>query len=553
MKKHTINKIILLFAAVFVSSCELDRFPETEFSDTDFWNSETDLMNACNRFYQQLDGFYPLDNRADDNTNQNPDLISNGQRQIPATSGDNWNEPYDNIFVANNILEKGVKAQVADAVKNRYFAEARFFRAYNYFNLVKLYGGVPLLLKTLEITSPELTMGRNSRAEVMQAIYDDLDFAAEWLPTRAALPVIQYGRVTKSAALALKARAALYEGTRAKFHNDGDWQSHLTLAVQAASAVMQQGHVLYPSYAGQFKHESEGPSNTENIFVKIYGIDSSNPIVSHNYSRDLENGRIAPTRNLLRQYLYTDLLPAFSTTNMATPTRSTFFVPEATEPSYNTIFENRDPRMTMTVYLAGEQAYKGPWIPKTSLGSRTAYATKKGFNIEDWAINNSGTMDRTLIRYAEVLLIYAEAKFELNDAISDADLDLSINKLRDRINFGHLTNTLVSDNGLNMRDEIRRERTVELALEGFHYDDIIRWRTAEVVLPQAILGAKYTATDWVDTPPDNNTLILNEDDVLIVEAATSRSFDPLRDYLYPIPFNEIALSDNNVIQNPNWE
>src|SRR5690606_1607974 len=120
-------------AALLYSGCDLDRFPETEFADTDFWNTEGDLMNAANRLYQTLDGYYPLDNRADESVNQNVDAVSSGQRTVPNTSGDNWNEPYDNIFTANNILEKGVKAKVSDEIKNRYFAEARFFRAYNYF------------------------------------------------------------------------------------------------------------------------------------------------------------------------------------------------------------------------------------------------------------------------------------------------------------------------------------------------------------------------------------------------------------------------------------
>src|SRR5690606_19309973 len=231
-------------------------------------------------------------------------------------------------------------------------------------------------------------MGRTDRASVVQTIYDDLDFAATWLPTRVALPAAQYGRVTKSAAWALKARVALYEGTRAKFHNTGDWQSHLTIAVQAAEAVMGQGHILFPSYSGMFVQAGEGRSNTENIFVKIYGVDNTNLLVSHNYSRDLENGRVAPTRNLLRQYLYADGLPAFNTDNMPSASTSTYFVNEADETGYNTIFENRDPRMAMTVFMAGEQAYKGPWIPTTSLGSRTGYAAKKGFNIPDWTINN---------------------------------------------------------------------------------------------------------------------------------------------------------------------
>ena len=549
MKRLTHRILFLSILVICYSSCSLDRFPETEFSDTDFWNTESDLMNACNRHYQLLAGFI-LDSRGDDNVNQTPNQVSNGNRIIPNTSGD-WNNPYRDIFTANNILEKGGNAQVSEEIRNRYFGEARFFRASSYFSLVQKYGDVPLLLHTLDIMDEELNMGRSPRAEVVQTIYDDLDFAAQWLPSRAQLPNAQYGRVTKSTAWALKARIALYEGTRAKFHNDGDWQQHLNIAVQAASEVMGQGHTLYPNYGELFLHAAEGPANTENIFVKIYGVSSDNLIVGHNTSRDMENGRNAPTRNLLRQYLYADGLPAFNEQNQPSSTRSPLFVEESEETSYNTIFENRDPRFGMTLFRAGEEAYLGPWLPRTSLGSRSAYAAKKGFSILDRQVNGAATVDKILIRYAEVLLTYAEAKYELDGAISDADLDLTVNALRDRVGFdARLTNAFVTANNLDMREEIRRERTVELALEGFRYDDLIRWKTAEIHLPAQLLGAKFT-DEWVGA--DQSNLNLNANDILIVEDINVRSFDPNRDYLYPIPFNEITLSGGNVTQNPFWQ
>jgi hypothetical protein len=552
MKKMNRLSLFISTAALLFTGCmKLDRLPETQFSDSNYWNTESDLINAANRMYQQLDGNW-IDNRADDAVNQSgPNSISNGSRTIPNTSGD-WNDRYDEIFTANNILEKGVNAKVSDDIKNRYFGEARFFRAYAYLQLVQKYGDVPLVLHTLDISSPELTMPRTPRAEVMKAIYDDLDFAAQWLPARANLPAAQWGRVTKSAAWGIKARAALYEGTREKFWNESGWQTHLQLAIDAAQKVMGQGHNLFPNYGNLFLHAGEGPSNTENIFVKIYGVNSGNALLTHNNSRDLENGRNAITRNLIRQYLYSDGLPAFNTNNTPSVSRSPLFVDEGAESSYNTIFENRDPRLGYTVFLAGEQAYKGPWVPTTSLGARSAYATKKGFNLEDWTISGSATVDRMLMRYAEILLIYAEAKYELNGTISDADLDLTINALRTRAGFNvKLTNAFVTANNLDMREEIRRERTVELALEGFRYDDLIRWKIAETVLPQELLGAKFIAADWVGTNP--NTLKLNADNILITESAANRKFQANKDYLYPVPLNEISLSGGNVTQNPNWQ
>lgn len=551
MKKLQISLYILL-AILCITGCKkLDRFPETEFTDADFWNTETDLMNAANRLYQQLDAEW-IDNRADDAVNQGgPNQVSNGNRVVPNQSGD-WNDRYDEIFTSNNILQKGGKANVSQAIKNRYFAEARFFRAYAYAKLVKLYGDVPLIVKTLDINSPELTMPRTARQTVLDTIYADLDFAAQWLPTRASLPAAQFGRVTKSTALALKARVALYEGTRAKFHNDAssNWQNHLTLAVNAAQVVMGEGHALYNNYGNLFLAAGEGPTNTENIFVKIYGVSSTNIILAHNNSRDLENGRMAPTRNLLRQYLYSDGLPAWNTNNTRSTTTSSFFVPEGNEPSYNTILDNRDPRVGFSYYRIGEAAYQGPWVPRTSLGARSAFATKKGFSLVDQVLNGA-TVDRILMRYAEVLLTYAEAKYELNGSISDADLNLTVNALRTRVGFApRLTNAFVTTNNLSMREEIRRERTVELALEGFRYDDLIRWKMAEVLLPQELLGAKFVASEWVGT--NANTLNLNANQVLIVETASNRIFKPNRDYLYPVPINEITLSGGKVVQNPNW-
>jgi len=547
MKK---NKILLLSAlaiATLLGSCaKLERLPETTFSDSNYWNTEVDLQNAANRLYQQMGG-HAIDNRADDNTNQAIDAISTGNRSIPSTDG-NWSNPYDMIFTANNILEKGVKAKVSDAIRNRYFAEARFFRAYAYSMLIEKYGDVPLVLRTLAINDPELKMPRTARATVAKAIYDDLDFATTWLPTRAALPAAQYGRITKSTAWALKARVGLTEGTTAKFNNVAGWQDHLTVAVAAATSVMGQGHVLFNNYLGEFTHLGDGMANTENILVKQYLL----TVLTHNTSRDLENGRIAPTRNLIRQYLYTDGLPAWNSDQTPSATRSPLFVPEAAETSYNTILDNRDTRLATLVYRAGEQSYQRAWVPQTSLGSRTAYAGKKLFDAADWASNGNATVQKNVIRYAEVLLILAEAKFELNGAISDADLNLTVNALRTRAGFApRLSNDFVTANGLSMREEIRRERTVELALENFRYGDLIRWKTAETTLSKPILGGKYIASEWVGT--NASALVLNADGVLVVEDVTRRKWNPARDYLYPVPLNEIALSGNNVKQNPGWQ
>jgi hypothetical protein len=176
--------------------------------------------------------------------------------------------------------------------------------------------------------------------------------------------------------------------------------------------------------------------------------------------------------------------------------------------------------------------------------------------------DGGGAFDWNVIRYAEVLLIYAEAKFERNGSISDADLDLSINLLRDRVNMPHLTNTLVTGNGLNMETEIRRERTVELAFEGFRWDDLRRWKTAETVLPKSILSIKVTGTEWANKVitidgSTYNSFFYNvdpgqlENGYKLLQSGSQRSFNPNKNYLLPIPTKQITLN-TKLTQNPGW-
>jgi hypothetical protein len=154
-----------------------------------------------------------------------------------------------------------------------------------------------------------------------------------------------------------------------------------------------------------------------------------------------------------------------------------------------------------------------------------------------------------LIRYAEVLLNYAEAAFELEDAISDADLDMSINVLRDRVGVAHLSNSFAAENGLNIREEIRRERRSELGMEGFRYDDLLRWKTAETELPKEVLGVRLFAAEYPGVDPAG--INLTADSIVIAEPASKRNFDPSKHYLWPLPLNQIALNPN-LEQNPNW-
>ena len=459
------------------------------------------------------------------------------------------------IGVCNNIIYKGAKAPLTEAQRNRWLAEAYFFRAYNYFDLVKKYGDVPLILKVFETTDdPDIKMPRTPRETVIKQCYDDLAFAEQWLPDIDDVKDdVNWGRVSKSAARGLLTRIGLYEGTFSKYHALGsDWKSHLKVSIDAAERLINSGkHALFGDFQKLFLFEGEGRQNKENIFVKIYGPNESG-IITHRNSRTLENS-VSVTRQTIDQFLYMDGLPYQVSPSTVYP-----------DTSYNDIFNNRDPRLAMTIFSYGETAYKGAYMPFANQHGN-GYPIKKGFMVDQWALNGLETVDKIHIRYAEILISYAEALYEYNGSITDEQLDQTINLVRQRVGFTtRLTNDFVAQHHMNMLDEIRRERLVEFIDENLHYDDIIRWKTAEKVLPNAMLGLKYIESQTTLNKVDianrltdaqgnlNGTKVYNQDDVYVIESPDTRKFNPDRDYYYPIPTYEIGTSGGNVTQNPNW-
>lgn len=545
--------ILAAMATFFLASCSLDKEPETTLANTNFWKSESDFRGACNKLYVDLVGFWQ-DTRSDEIVSTSPNSISSGNRSVPATSTD-WTNPYNAIGVANNIIEQISASNQAEHIKNRWIAEARFFRAYQYFDLVKKYGDVPLILKAFKSTSdPDLYTERTPREQIIQQCYSDLDFAYENLPDIDDLKdEANWGRVSKSAALGLLTRIGLYEGTFSKYHNLGsDSKAHLKKSIDAAELLISSGkHDLYPDYYKLFLFDGEGRQNKENVFVKIYGPNGAGTI-THNNSRSLENS-VTVTRRTIDQYLYTDGLP-----------REKSPLAIQNETHYDDIFQDRDPRLAMTCYHYKENAYKSGYVPFNNTHGY-GYPIKKGFMYDEWQLNSKATVDKMIIRYAEVLISYAEALYEYNGSITDDQLDATINKVRARAGLNvRLTNAFVKENGLNMLDEIRRERLVEFVDEGLHYDDIIRWKTAEKLLPTNIIGLKYTDAETTTNRADLSARLTTEGgmfkgqkiadqaDLYVIEEASTRSFDPERDYYYPIPTYEISTSKNAIKQNPKW-
>ena len=557
MKKNIIKTICAAGAVcgmMLLTSCELDRLPETTLADNTFWQSETDLRGACNKLYVDLPGF-DHDRRADDIIGTAANGTSSGNWSLPSTAGD-WTNPYNRIGVCNNIITKGAEAPLSDAQKNRWLAEAYFFRAFHFFDLVKKYGDVPLILKAFDSTSdPDIKMARTPREEVILQCYSDLKFAEEWLPEIDAVSSdADWGRVSKSAARALMMRIGLYEGTFVKYHGlASDSKAHLKVAVDAAERIIKSGkHALYPDYQKLFYFDGEGRQNKENVLVKVYGPNGAGATIMHGNSRQLENG-VSVTRQTIDQYLYTDGLPREKSVLAMVP-----------EIHYNDIFENRDPRLAMTIYHKDEEAYKGGYTPFSNQHGN-GYGIKKGFMLDEWTTNSKETVDKMIIRYAEVLLSYAEALFELNGSITDQQLDMTVNAIRARSGFqAKLTNDFAKQNGLSILDEIRRERLVEFIDEGLRYNDIIRWKIAEKVVPVTMLGLKYNEDDTSAQREDLQSRLTTEGgmykgqkvcdqaDIYVIEEAGTRSFNPARDYYYPIPTYEIATSEGSVVQNPGW-
>jgi hypothetical protein len=543
---------VIVAALLMLTACDLNLVPEANLSDEVFWKNDQDFRQALNYLYKVSEisstdmQAYPLwmDVMSDNAVANGFNAISNGS-YLPSSNFGPWDRDYRVIRAANNIIEH--LADYESKASQRFDAEAKFFRAYAYGDLVSRYGDVPLVLTTLDTDSENLYEPKTPRAQVIEAVYTDLTDAAAGLPANSDLNMgTEFGMVTQGAALALKSRVALREGTWNKFHNGGNFDNDLQIARESALAVMNSNeYKLFDqygidSYKQLFKIPGEGPENTEAIWVQPYGATYVNEINRTYYAANTIQGSGGITRSLVDDFLCTDGLPI---------EKSPLYQGQQNATSE---FANRDPRLNGTVLKKGDK-YRGgkPYIPE--LTSITGYAIYKYFDVREQEGEPEQVnyfIDMMLIRYGEVLLNYAEATYELNETISDEDLDISINLLRDRVQMPRLTNGFVAANGLNMRDEIRRERRVELGMEGFRYDDLLRWKTAEVELPKPLLGVRVFAAEYPGVDP--STVNMTADSILIAEPESKRSFDVTKNYLWPLPLNQVALNPQ-LEQNPNWQ
>lgn len=557
-----IIKLIYCFAfSLLLVSCQsMDLFPEDKYSEKDFWKTPNDFRLAANEFYRYLDSFHGSDHFAD--YDLKADLatsyfgfnnVSNG-RWLPSETDGIWDNGYSHLRYINILIEKADALNTDDPQILRYKGEALFFRAYEHFRLLKRFGDVPLIKKSLDVDSPELFMARTPRKEVEDAIIDDLKEACKLLPQKNDLAADETGRITYGAARAFKARVELFVGTWAANHKHRqDSKELIAMAKADAWDLMNGANAVYDLYY----NENFGTDSYRKLFLED-GDNSCESILDRQYGKGVGNGTTHPNSdNASAGYL-----------GGATKKFADMFLDKNGLPignanscfqGYGTVqseYIDRDPRMTCILQVPGRSYIyassngKPVECPVSFTGissTKTGYRVWKYISEVPGIHQGKAYYNAHLIRFAEVLLIYAEATYELDGTISDADLDLSINRIRKRAGMPKLTNALVTENGLDMREEIRRERTVELCFESSRYDDLRRWKTAEVEMAMPLKGVRFS-----NYAEENETIdpVLDENGFVIAEA--DRKFRPGRDYLAPIPTKQISMTNGVIKQNPGW-
>jgi hypothetical protein len=586
MLKITImkNKYILYIACAtltIVASCKresfLNRTPLSDITPGTFFKNETDLQLYCNQYYPALtvQNFLKLDDNSDDKANASVNALLAGTYTIPSTATHNYSGGTTLNFDANNIggtvnvnqsgtdwdfaliracnffLANYQKAALPDATKNIYVGETLFFRANDFWKKVKAFGDVPYVNHYIVDTSKSVLYGpRMPHKQVMDSVLKDINFAVNNLPVT---PVD--GRLGKYAALALKARVCLWEGTYRKYFGVGDETTYLQAASDAAEQIMNSGlYKLYSTGDTQSDYynlfiQDELKGNPEAILPMRYlqnilmnGIDRSLGEAGDGYSKDFVNS-----------ILCSDGLPT---------SLSPLYKGDDTPENEST---NRDPRYKQQIATRGFDFLAGDLITLPRIGTTvtsTGYQPIKGRSNSLAAWNaNASVYDFFIFRYAEVLLIEAEAKAELGQGTQTV-IDNTINKLRDRVGMPHMIiASLVKDPKSNfpsvpvLIDEIRRERRVELGSEGFRFDDIKRWHAGTLINnPNTILGMKLTPTLRTQYAAENkdvtNVVVDGNNYIRIYPGTTTRSWND-KMYLLPIPTQEITLNPN-IKQNPGW-
>lgn len=601
---------ILAFAALLSlagAGCrkQLNLTPLDQLSDASFFKTPNDYKVFANQYYSWTKNFTTLPGISDNpHSDTRSDLFGGGgsfgagTNSVPGTEANfgnsgNWVVDYTRIRSTNYLLFKASSYKTPADIA-QFVAEARFFRAYVYFDLLQQYGGVPLITTLLTPDSAQLYGPRSSRDSIVDFIVADLQAAIPNLPVSLAYSSADFGRVTQMAAQAFLSRVALFEGTWQEFRNNSSRaNSLLDIAIASSSAVITSGqYALFGTAASNalggnstvlgdsaqkymfvLENVKSNPANVtksaNHEYILATRYDATLKVTNNNITH---SSNVGANRKFANMYLCKDGLPV---------EKSPLFQGYST---FLSEYQNRDNRMHYTLKLPygyfwlGNANYRVDWVGGAGdMTNAQGPLIPTGYGSQKWATERQcpdyqESEDYPVIRYAEVLLNYAEAVFERNGAISDADLDKSLNLVRLRINLDNampkLSNAFVSANGLDMRTEIRRERTVELFNEDFRTDDIKRWHSAATDLITNVGGTAYgnaaayvsqwpVSIKWTGTQYQNGPNAYKAGSTLpkdangcIITDQTARQFSE-RNYLYPIPSVQITLNPQ-LVQNPGW-
>ena len=589
--KQYIYSFFCLFILLLSGCNYLNTEPGDVITEDRFWTTANAvaLEQYCNMYYPKLIIGHGDPNGRDagemiKQEYQSDNLLSGGQNSYTfghntlTTSNRNWS--WETVRGCNAFLKNYHRSPASDLDKKRYAGEILFFKALDYFNKVKLFGDVPWYDKAMDKNDPELYKGRDSREVVIRNILENINLSIEYLPKKS-----NVSRISKDAALLLKARICLYEGTWRRYRNlEGDVEL-LQEAYDAAGKLMQSeyGYSLY---------KAGGAENCYfDLFIQENYSDNPEIILSREYDPTVNMGNDVSqhmpmsihgmSRDCFEEYLCSKTGLPISLCGCHTPDMGC--VAE---------MKNRDLRLVQTVCLPEKGSKFAHYLFKQDGGvlrggapniygllsasaerpfysdTSTGYAVSKFFNSKEYQIQaHKGSIDAPVMRYAEVLLIRAEAGAELG---KDPELSKTVNLLRSRVGFPfELTENPVEDPDLvakypvikgvnkNLIREIRRERRIELFAEGYRWDDVCRWNAGEVLYNRERRGAHIDPKLY--TPAEIKLIIekvgVDKEGFITpyaVRGTLNMNFTN-KHYLLNVPLDEISLNPNLLPQNPGWE
>lgn len=568
--KVLLSSILILGIAIGATGCDdlLTTVPTDRVSSATFWENERDFNTALNGTYDRMTGVN-LDIMYFDGATDIGYSHADWMRQheyamgranaLSGWSAGMWNRKFTGISRTNEILAQldavGVEVLSTEAA-NRIRGQALFLRGYFYHELLWMFGEVPLYTSVPTVEEAR-EISRSSRDEVYAQITSDLSEAANLLPANWSSD--QYGRATQGAALGYHARTALYEAGWQKYHEGNTSRANtlFSTAADMAQAVMDLNvYTLHPDFRELFTYAGEQSGEILFDYQKVSGQNGWNAWQAFAPSSMGSNVDVSPTRELVDMFPMSDGLPIDESPLYETDApRITY--DGSGNPTVETLgmYDNRDPRLYGTVLFPGgefngmiynpypscsEGAPEGYCSPTSDRilisdynNTYTGYIAMKYVDPQDQSSPTNSGLNVIKMRYADILLMYAEAKAELGEL--DASVNDALEEIRDRVDLPYPYDvTTMTDQ--EVIDYIRNERTIELAWEGLHLADIRRWGTAGDKLNGNTHGLSVVTSSGNFEP---------------LPGQHDRSFSSPRDYLWPIPAGERDLNPN-LGQNPGY-